>query len=288
MRAERPGCSHAPGTLGRPNKSATLCFQIFPPTDDRFKLTMNTLSDDFPRGPGAEPGVTRFPLRNRVSRPRPFLRTAPAAFAAVLMLTGVCRAGSVTTLDDIEFWVGGGSNRAGLVIDWADGRDPLAWGYRWDGDATGEDMLRAVDERSERLGVELRSFSFGESVEAIGYDRDGDGFAESDPQDSFARAGDFVSDFRFWNYYVAADSPYSPADGDGAWTSSDVGISDRGLTDGAFDGFRFQTFGASVPGRPSAAPAPVPEPATALLVLLAAGAAVRRRGRVLGKENSAL
>src|SRR3974390_1833771 len=44
---------------------------------------------------------------------------------------------------NIQFWVGSGANQAALVIDWRDGLTPesLLWGYRWNGSATGLDML---------------------------------------------------------------------------------------------------------------------------------------------------
>ena len=49
------------------------------------------------------------------------------------------------TFDDIEFWVGTGANRAALVIDWLENSNEppaLVWGYRWNGTATGRDMLK--------------------------------------------------------------------------------------------------------------------------------------------------
>ena len=43
---------------------------------------------------------------------------------------------------DILYWVGTGSNEAILAVNWAD--TALAWGFRWDGSATVEDMMAAI------------------------------------------------------------------------------------------------------------------------------------------------
>ena len=50
------------------------------------------------------------------------------------------------TFDMIESWTGEGANRAALVIQWNNETETtaLVFGYRWDGQATGADMMRAV------------------------------------------------------------------------------------------------------------------------------------------------
>jgi len=47
---------------------------------------------------------------------------------------------------DITTWAGSGSKQVGFVVDWNDGINPqsLAWGFRWDGNATGLDLLNAI------------------------------------------------------------------------------------------------------------------------------------------------
>ncbi len=61
------------------------------------------------------------------------------------------------TFDDVQYWVGSGSNQALLVVDWNDGLDAeaLAWGYRWDGTATAEDMINEIVNADERLSVDM-------------------------------------------------------------------------------------------------------------------------------------
>lgn len=46
----------------------------------------------------------------------------------------------------LERWAGEGTNRAALVIDWNDGTraEALAWGFRWNGEATALDLWQAV------------------------------------------------------------------------------------------------------------------------------------------------
>ena len=63
----------------------------------------------------------------------------------LLSLTGQARAGYID-FSDIKVWVGTGSNQAAFVVDWNNGSttESLAWGYRWEGAATGEDMIRAI------------------------------------------------------------------------------------------------------------------------------------------------
>ncbi|WP_319526487.1 VPLPA-CTERM sorting domain-containing protein [uncultured Desulfosarcina sp.] len=95
------------------------------------------------------------------------------------------------SLDDIEFWAGSGSNSAAMVIHWSapevynlaysgGASTPmpapitelsLAWGYNFDGTATGWDMMTAIAATDDRLYVVGGSGT----VQGIGYDLDGDG-----------------------------------------------------------------------------------------------------------------
>ena len=80
----------------------------------------------------------------------------------------------INTFDDIDFWVGEGENRAALVIRWNDGKKPdgLVWGYRWDGNATGADMLEAIATADPRLTILLQKTASGKIVGGIGYAED--------------------------------------------------------------------------------------------------------------------
>lgn len=74
--------------------------------------------------------------------------------------------------DRIEHWAGdpSGANRAALVIDFQDDdRRSLVWGYRWNGTASGEDMLRAVASQSSALTVLTQyTGSMGSTINGLG------------------------------------------------------------------------------------------------------------------------
>lgn len=80
------------------------------------------------------------------------------------------------TFNDIKFWVGSGSKKAALVIEWHDGKSPdaLVWGYRWDGEANGLDMIVAIAQADPRL-VLLTQYtgSMGYTICGIGYSEQG-------------------------------------------------------------------------------------------------------------------
>lgn len=226
---------------------------------------------------------------------------------AFLLLATFCivttaQAGPVSSFDDIQFWIGAGSNRAAMVIDWEgenSNSQSLAWGYRWDGAATGVDMAMAIISADPRLFVKVQSLSggLGMAIYAFGYDNgdgiftlndgtvfDSTGVANTppadaahslDPADLYAE-GAFTG---FWHYGVSTGNPY---DG-GSWASSNWGASSRELVDGDWDGWAFTpNFDfSSFPSNPQAA-IPVPEPTTFVLLLAASplGLYIARRRRV--------
>lgn len=88
------------------------------------------------------------------------------------------------SLDDITFWAGSGTNRAALVIEWRApevrnqttvnnpaATESLVWGYRWNGTATGQDLLNAIVAADPHLFVgEAAPSQFGTFIYAFGYD----------------------------------------------------------------------------------------------------------------------
>lgn len=91
------------------------------------------------------------------------------------------------TFDMIENWTGEGENRAALVIQWNDelDRDPaaLVFGYRWDGFATGFDMLRDVVLNNPRLFALVQRTNVGCDISPIapdGYTVDGLGWDDDE------------------------------------------------------------------------------------------------------------
>jgi hypothetical protein len=187
------------------------------------------------------------------------LRIANCGFVAAVWLLFAGLAGAaITSLEDIQFWTGSGPHRAGFVLDWngdsaADAS--LAWGFRWSGAATGEDMLRAAIIADPRLYAKLgKNGPLGVAVRGLGYDLnddgqfalddatlfDGDGVAASGPTDG-AESLDSADLYRegwftaVWSYATANANPWPG----GAWAFSGVGATGRQLVDGAWDSWAF-------------------------------------------------
>lgn len=177
------------------------------------------------------------------------------------------------TMDDIEFWVGEGDNRAALVIEWHDDKKPdaLVWGYRWDGEQTGYDMVKAVVKADPRLSF-LMGKAFGglEVIGGIGYQfkatdprayillngekqpNDGNGITYVETAKDFDHftfsdsEGHWKSGFYtngYWVYYVKDNRLDS-------WSYSQLVYSLRNLVDGCWDGWSFQDGMESYVGRP--------------------------------------
>ncbi|MFK7790406.1 MAG: PEP-CTERM sorting domain-containing protein [Phycisphaeraceae bacterium] len=218
------------------------------------------------------------------------LRSRALVLSASAGTVGLSGASHALTLDDVTIWTGDESaaSRAGLVIDWADGKSPVAYGYRFDGAATGEDMLRAIATDRSELYMKTGAFALGtftgRATFGIGLDRDADGFAISDATVFTAGIAETTDDNAdgavstdlddsyaegwltagFWGYYVS--------DGASEWDFASTGFTDRFLQDGDWDGFAYQpSFSGGVPSLS------VPEPSSALLLGLAGLAMIRRR-----------
>ncbi len=176
------------------------------------------------------------------------------------------------SFEDIQYWAGNGTNRAALVIDWKDGQasESLLWGFRWNGTATGLDMLEAVATADSRLFAHLGQYSWGPAVLGIGYDLNSSGAFAVNPALAFNTGGVYLdaggaeeNDARvpgdaadhyaegwtaaYWAYYLKGSSTAS-------WTSASTGASGRTLADGVWDGYSFAAnFNAVAPAEPAAA-----------------------------------
>ena len=88
---------------------------------------------------------------------------------------------SAISFNDVQFWTGSGTNRAALVIEWSAPEDltstgvpapiadkSLVWGYRFNGPATGSQMLQAVLAGDPRLQV-VADMNWGTFVIGINY-----------------------------------------------------------------------------------------------------------------------
>lgn len=102
------------------------------------------------------------------------------------------------SFEQIENWSGVGSKKAALVIQWNDDRESSAmvFGYRWDGDATGADMLKAVVTANPQLYILMQYTNVnsptdpdgGYTINAIGWDFNEDGYIAIQNEN----AGDFM------------------------------------------------------------------------------------------------
>lgn len=80
------------------------------------------------------------------------------------------------TFADVQYWVGTGTNEAAFVVQWNDGKNPdaLVWGFRWNGNATGEDMLKAIAKADHRfLSLLYQGTQFGSAIGGLGFDLNG-------------------------------------------------------------------------------------------------------------------
>ena len=214
---------------------------------------------------------------------------------------------------DITFWVGSGANQAALVIDWKDGKSPqsLAWGYRWDGSATAEEMVSAIAGTTEvrvrgdgdveglgtagtfletrsgadpRLYTRMSDFGGFKSIFGIGYDIDDDGGgfisgveSERGEADTETGAANDADDHYYEGWESNPSWWGSSNDGDpfdsGSWSGSTY--LGRTLSDGGWEGWSVGS--GTSPGLPVAA---TPEPTSAaVLGVVGVAMILRRRGR---------
>lgn len=166
------------------------------------------------------------------------------------------------SFSDIIYWVGSGENEAALVVQWNDGKNPdaLVWGFRWDGNATGEDMIQAIAKADKRFYTLVKSGTqYGTAIGGFGFDLDGKGsiglYKNNNttyplyPLDGVISTEDYdFDDYTavdsndhwqsgwvtngYWSYYVKDDI----ADDFGY---SNVGASSRILQNGSWDAWNF-------------------------------------------------
>ncbi|RXM51979.1 MULTISPECIES: DUF5074 domain-containing protein [unclassified Chryseobacterium] len=173
------------------------------------------------------------------------------------------------SFSDIQYWVGTGSNQAAFVVQWNDSKNPdaLVWGFRWNGNATGEDMLKAIAKADHRLFTLLyQGTQFGTAIGGLGFDLnsqnsnaliksgntiyplypvdgivnttayDFDDYTAQDTNDHWA-SGWYNG---FWSYYVK-----DPTDTDFGF--SGVGATSRALQNGSWDVWNYSPMSGSFP-----------------------------------------
>lgn len=188
------------------------------------------------------------------------------------------------TFDDIQNWTGEGENQAAVVIQFNTGKDTettaMVFGYRWDGEKTGADMIVAIAESDPRFYILANYGGYGYSIGGMGWDadEDGDNYLVKDDvrydlvngkyecsseydYDNFT-AGD-TDDFwaggwfnGYWSYWTSTSGPEN-------FGYASTGASGRTLTNGCWDGWNFYAGMSSYSWLPfAAAPSLIPEGAT--------------------------
>ena len=217
------------------------------------------------------------------------MKTAACTVALVMASGSLAMGAVIATSDDLDFVVGSGSNLSVLVIDFNDGaaQESFAWGYRWDGSATGQDLLEAIEGADSNLSFNSTSF-----VTEVNY---------FDGTTSHSGVSDFGAGALSFGYYLAGGSADTfdnedfsftgtiPISGGGvtlpsSFLISPSGTAGRALENGSWDALSFgafnpETFDHLVPPGPEAPQAAaIPEPSvTGLLASLLLICGLRRK-----------
>jgi len=154
-------------------------------------------------------------------------------------------------MDDLHFWIGEGTNRVALVVDFGvEGRDPRAWGYRWNGPATNlAELIAVVAHEDPRLGFHTDPSQADTFLSDLSYDA-GDAAASfdaasgtaTDPEAWFA-APRSVSEGsvlrgQFWNIVKGTGVSFDEVP---AWSDT-TGMDAETLVDGTWYLFRINDY----------------------------------------------
>lgn len=233
------------------------------------------------------------------------MKKLKASLAVFLLTASLAEAQIVASMSDVQLWTGSGTNRSVLVLQWNDGGSPssLAWGYRWNGAATGMQLLTAIagttiirepfggdvietlSGADPSLQLTIERYGFGDAIYAMVYSPGGTPRTQADWDAGYwqylLHGGNF--EYSVWTgsgfsgpfvYNVSGASSY----GGVTWWSSQIGASDRGLVNGSWDAWSFAagSVGKAVV-QPTAAAVPEPRVTLLLCAALAVIALMRRR-----------
>ncbi|HTV41712.1 MAG TPA: hypothetical protein VMF08_14110 [Candidatus Sulfotelmatobacter sp.] len=115
-------------------------------------------------------------------------RNTQANLALAAVFTLALSHARAISLDDIQLWAGSGTNRAALVVEWNSpellnqttvpapvANKTMVWGYRFNGTATGTQMLDAILAADPKLYFMVNEEYGATIVVGIGYNRNGNG-----------------------------------------------------------------------------------------------------------------
>ncbi len=188
-------------------------------------------------------------------------------FAVLLCLLCAVSSGAQIFAPNVTQTIGTGSNLSYFVINFEDGPNfahnpasDFVFGYRWNFAAgnvapTGDDMIHALSAPVTGVGLQTSEtvFSFGTLVNSFSYG-------------SHSQTGNYNLNHSYWAYWLSTDARLGQSVSD--WTSSGIGVSDRQLTNGSYDGWTFSALNVT----PSPlTPAAVPEPGAVLCFVMGSG-----------------
>lgn len=177
-------------------------------------------------------------------------------FAVLLCLLCSVSSGAQVFAPNVTQTIGTGSNLSYFVLNFEDGQNfahnpasDFVFGYRWNYVAgnvapTGDDMIHALATAGTGVGLQVSEtvFSFGTLVNSFSYG-------------SHSQTGNYNLNQSYWAYWLSTDAHLGQNASD--WTSAQVGVSSRQLTNGSYDGWTFSAFGVTpIPITPAAVPEP--------------------------------
>ena len=194
-----------------------------------------------------------------------WVRTGTACAALAGAFSSTAADAADFTFNDVHYWIGEGTNRAAIVLDWNNGRpgSSLAWGVRWNGPSTNlTTILRRLGDEDKRLASALIQDSWGSWVLGFGYDVDGDGGLFNAVSPGIATDGDdFIAldDFSSTHYWSVVVTNVAAITASTVWDYTMMGID--GLVPAHGDWFAFKrinwmTGESSFPALPTAAETP--------------------------------
>ena len=107
------------------------------------------------------------------------ITTALCATVALSVVSALPAVTCANTFDDIKYWMGSGTNKCVVVVDFNDGEAgdrSFAWGFRWNGEAPSvKTILDEITAKDKRLKMFAEVGQYGSFIKAFAYDADGDG-----------------------------------------------------------------------------------------------------------------